>query len=196
MDVDMTSFTNRQGWVAVEITPANESKAKEFRQTRDQIYGNIYQENATDQRWVGDLGEWCFNSYLNQQGLVGTRWINEQNASGKADFILPSNHSVGVKTVKRKMDPRSNYTAQITAQHANEPVDILFFLTYNFVERRMWLLGGISKKKFIANAKYYGAGEQVHENYTIRPNHEIYNVDLCHLLPPEQLVAFSKNNIN
>jgi len=58
------------------------------------------------------------------------------------------------------------------------------FLYYDYVNKSIWLLGGISKKKLLRYAKYYGPGDKVYENYTIRKGHEIYNIDFKYLTPP------------
>tara|TARA_Y100001963_G_scaffold157678_1_gene254586 strand:+ start:3339 stop:3932 length:594 start_codon:yes stop_codon:yes gene_type:complete len=184
----MGAFVAKNGWIRLPIDPQLEDVAQDFRKERDEIYGNIYEEKDTDSRWVGDLGEWVFNSFLGASGINGSQWLKDQDAAGKADFILPGDFSLGVKTVKRKVTPKPSYTAQITAKHAKEPVHGYFFLCYDFVQRSMWLLGGISKEKFLRYAKYYGPGDKVHDNYTIRPGHEIYNIELKHLTPPQRFL--------
>ncbi len=187
----MGAIIAKNGWIRLPIEKKFEHAAQEFRKTRDEIYGNIYEEKATDSRWVGDLGEWSFNSFLRAYGAHDSHWLKEQDAAGKADFILPGGFSVGVKTVKRKVQPRPSYTAQITAKHAKEPVDGYFFLCYDYVSQSMWLLGGISKKKFLRYAKYYGPGDKVHDSYTIREGHEIYNIELRHLTPPKEFLELA-----
>lgn len=187
----MGALIEKNGWIRLPIAPPLEGVAQEFRKERDAIYGNIYEEKDTDSRWVGDLGEWAFNSFLNNAGANESQWLKDLDAAGKADFILPGGFSLGVKTVKRKVSPRPSYTAQITAKHAKEPVNGYFFLCYDFVSRVMWLLGGISKEKFLRHAKYYGPGDKVHENYTIRPGHEIYNIELKHLTPPRRFLELA-----
>lgn len=46
----MTSEEYPQGWIAVDITEANEKWAKAVLAEWDQKHGNIYQEAATDER--------------------------------------------------------------------------------------------------------------------------------------------------
>lgn len=181
----MTSEEYPQGWIAVDITEANEKWAKAMRAERDQLYGNIYQETATDERWVGDLGELVFDKWLKHNQVEDFEWILE-GAAGSPDFKLASGIRIGVKTVKRKVSPREGYTAQITARHTQEPIEQFFFMTYEIAKRRMWLLGGIDKQGFLGGAIYYPAGSQVHANYTIRSGHEIYNIDIGLLIPPRK----------
>ena len=50
----------------------------------------------------------------------------------------------------------------------------------------MTLIGGISKSEFKNHAIYYGEGAQVHAHYTIRHGHEIYNIDVNKLIPPDE----------
>lgn len=168
----------------VDVTEDQELKAKLIRQERDRLYANLYREEASDERWVGDLGEIIFDAW--SRDLVGERlaWIRE-DAAGKADFISSGGTSIGVKTVKRKVPPRLNYTAQISAKHADEPVDQFFFMSYEIAARKMWLLGGTDRTRFLKEARYFQAGEAVHQNYVIRPGHEIYNIEIGLLVEPQ-----------
>lgn len=111
------------------------------------------------------------------------------DAAGKPDFVTALNIRIGVKTVKRKVPPREDYTAQITARHAEEPIDHYFFMTYEIAQRRMWLLGGIDRVRFLKESRYYGAGEWVHPNYQIRQGHEIYNIEIAKLTSPTCWIA-------
>ncbi|WP_202406073.1 hypothetical protein [Hufsiella ginkgonis] len=159
-------------------------KAQMIRARRDLLYGNIYEEEDTDLRWTGDLGEICFNHWLKRSGVRDAQWHLE-NAAGQADFTI-NGVRTDVKTVKRKGPPRLDYTAQITARHKDHPIDQLFFMSYEYPAEKMWFLGGISMAGFIAAAAYYGQGEQVHEHYRVRKGHEIYNARLTILQAPEQ----------
>ncbi|WP_042860403.1 hypothetical protein [Dickeya sp. NCPPB 3274] len=178
------SYIHPQGWISVSVPERHEKRAQQIRAERDQQYGNIYSETETDERWVGDLGEMVFNSWLKHEGIKNFEWILD-NTAGQPDFVTELNTRIGVKTVKRKVPPLENYTAQITARHANEPIDQFFFMTYELPKRRMWLLGGIERTSFLQEARYYNAGEWVHEHYQIRKGHEIYNIGLEKLVPPK-----------
>ncbi len=169
-------------WISFDIPLDWEKEAQRIREKRDRLYGNIYVEEDTDMRWVGDLGEICFYHWIKQQKINNFEWhIN--NAVGKPDFTIQQMR-LDIKTVKRKVPPLSHYTAQITAQHKDHPIDELFFTSYEFQVRKLWFLGGISIQAFIDQARYYQAGEQVHSHYTIRPGHEIYNAEISILTPP------------
>jgi hypothetical protein len=170
----------------VDVTAKQISKAKDIRKKRDQQYGNIYQEVDSDLRWVGDLGEICLNKWLKNKGWAEYSW-HIDNTAGKPDFTI-NGIRIDVKTVKRKVPPRMNYTAQITARHKNSPVDELFFFSYEFQIKRLWFLGGIKKKDFLDKADYYKAGDNVHANYVIREGHEIYNAPIDILLKPEDWI--------
>lgn len=167
----------------IKVTEDQELQAKRIRQERDRRYMNLYREVASDERWVGDLGEIVFDAWSREQ--VGERltWIRDE-AAGKADFILDAGVGIGVKTVKRKGPPQPSYTAQISAKHAFEPVDQFFFMSYEISARKMWLLGGIDRSGFLDGARHYQAGEAVHQNYVIRPGHEIYNIEIKRLVDP------------
>lgn len=182
------SVLHSQGWISVIVPTDHEQHAKNMRSERDKQYGNIYTEAQTDERWVGDLGEIAFKSWLKHEGITDFQWIKD-DAAGKPDFIIGNNTRIGVKTVKRKVRPRADYTAQITARHTDEPADFFFFLTYEIKNRCMWLLGGIEQQEFLQQARYYSAGEWVHDKYQVRPGHEIYNIEITKLLPPKDWLA-------
>jgi len=81
-----------------------------MRGERDRQYRNIYTEAATDERWVDDLGEMVFNSWFKHEGIQDFRWVLD-DAAGQPDFVTALNIRIGVKTVKRKVPPREDYTA-------------------------------------------------------------------------------------
>lgn len=170
-------------WIPILLTPEHEEQAKRMRAERDRQYKNIYEGSATDERWVGDLGEIAFDLWLKTEGIKDFEWLLD-DAAGKPDFVTANNARIGVKTVKRKGPPRDHYTAQITARHAKEPIDYFFFMTYEIADRRMWLLGGIDNKSFLEKSRYYSAGEWVHSNYQIPPGHEIFNIEIKELMSP------------
>jgi len=180
----MTFNNPNQNWISIDLDNDWEDEAKKIRKERDAQYGNIFEVKDTDMRWVGDLGEMVFNDWLKRNAAIVATWHLDDPA-GKADFTLAGGATVGVKTVKRKVPPRSGYEAQVTEAHAKEPVDFFFFLSYEFLEKRMWLLGGIEKSRFLANARYIGPGEFVHANYQVRPGHAIYNMDIGLLTSPD-----------
>ncbi len=174
-----------EGWISLSIDPKFELRAKQMRASRDEMYGNIFSENSTDERWVGDLGEIVFNSWLKHEGIENFHWVLDE-AANQPDFIARQNIRIGVKTVKRQVPPKLEYTAQITARHVDEPVDQFFFLTYEIVRRKMWLLGGLARESFLASSRLYKAGEFVHPNYQVRQGHEIYNIEILKLIRPKE----------
>jgi hypothetical protein len=176
------SQIHENGWISVSVPPRFEQQAKTLREQRDKQYRNIYPEADTDQRWIGDLGEIVFKSWLKHRKVEGYSWVLD-GAAGSPDFILSSDIRIGCKTVKRKGPPHPEYTAQITARHAHEPIDYFFFMTYEFRVQKMWLLGGIDHSGFLASARFYRDGEWVHPHYQVR-GHDIYNLCLEKLTVP------------
>ena len=85
----MPSKTHSNGWISVNISESHEDKAKEMRARRDCLYGNIFQEESSDLRWSGDLGEYAFKSWLNHEGVSDYNWLTGDNdATGNADFEI------------------------------------------------------------------------------------------------------------
>lgn len=173
----------KNNWLCYDVPLYWEEEAREIRKGRDLQYGNIYIEENSDLRWVGDLGEICFNSWMKDRGITELQW-HRNNAAGAPDFTI-NNLSIDVKTVKRKVPPKPSYTAQITAIHATHAIDELFFMSYEFQLRKLWLLGGLRMEEFISKATYFKENDYVHPNYQIRKGHEIYNAEISILEPPD-----------
>lgn len=172
-----------EGWLTTEVSDRIVAEAQRIRAKRDEKYGNIYEERESDERWVGEVGEICFYKWLQQSEIDDFEWFLE-NAAGRPDFRVGLS-DVGMKTVKRQVPFQTHYTAQVTAEHVEEePVDHFFFASYEEPESKLWMIGGIEREEFRKNAQYYGAGEEVHPNYTIRPGHEIYNTESEQLYLP------------
>ena len=173
-------------FVLIDVTQDIEAEAQRIRAERDTQYGNIYVEVDSDLRWVGEIGEICFDWWARNHTNLPIQWITD-HAAGRPDFLI-GRVPIDVKTVKRRVGIRPGYTAQITARHAKEPVSHFFFASYEFPQRKLWLLGGIEKERFLERATYYQAGDQVHPNYIIRRGHEIYNIDIAELTSPEDWI--------
>lgn len=175
--------TSSADWIQLPVLPAQESRAKEIRSTRDARYPNLFKEAATDARWVGDVGELVLLEWLVSNQVENVRWLTE-DAAGKADFVSTAGITIGAKTVKRKHAPKIDYTAQISARHVAEPSDWFVFMNYSLSGQTLWILGAIESHRFMREARYYGPGDKVHADYEIRPGHEIYNLPLQRLITP------------
>ena len=163
--------------------PGDVARAKEIRARRDAIYGNVYREADTDLRWVGDLGEMAMAEWLESEKLPFEWLTDDEGAAGAHDFKV-GGWRIGVKTVKRKVPVRPDYTAQITERHVAEPSDGYFFLTYHVPSGAMWMLGAIGKDRFLRDATRYGPGEWVHPKYRVRGDHAIRNIGISALTSP------------
>lgn len=171
-----------EGWLVVTVPSGLEAWAEALREERDRRYENIYEEARTDVRWVGELGEAVFDWWLRESGVSDYQW-HVDDPAGRPDFVLYG-LSVGVKTVKRKHPFRRGWTCQVTERHVDEPVDSYFFCSYELPRRHLWMIGGCSRRRFVAKAETYTEGQQVHPNYTVRRGHTIRNVDEKHITPP------------
>lgn len=180
-------MSGQDDWIRGAVSQEIITEAKRMRAERDELYGNIFGEVDTDLRWVGEIGEICFDRWLQRHDGIKHQWILE-DAAGQPDFVIGQT-TVGMKTVKRNVPMLPHYTAQITATHAGEPVDHFFFACYEVKTQRLVLLGGITREDFLRKARYYGPGEHVHAAYIIRPGHEIYNIEVRWLVPPHEWLA-------
>ena len=179
----MKVIYEKNNWPLVKVSLGVEKQAQAIRGRRDALYTNIYPEKLSDLRWTGEVGELVFDWWLSEN-WVDHRWIQE-NVAGKPDFALGT-HTIDIKTVKRSVPMREGYTAQVTARHAHKLVDWFFFSSYQYTERVLWLLGGISQENFLEKARLYKAGEAVHPRYIVRDGHEIYNISISELIKPRE----------
>lgn len=168
-------------FVLRKVDSSQISQARLIRQERDEKYGNLYTESSTDERWVGDLGEIVVNDLLKMCSESGTQW-HTSDVTGKPDFSF-FDVTFDVKTVKRAVSIKSHYGAQISAKHLSTEMDYLVFCCYQTKTEELVVLGAIEKEKFKLIARYYGAGDKVHDHYTIREGHEIYAVRISDLIP-------------
>lgn len=181
-------------FVRFDVSVNDINLAKQIRKKRDALYGNIYEEKESDSRWVGDLGELKINQALMLCNFEETDWFYETKAAGKSDFLF-FGKSLDAKTVKRNVPMQLSYTAQITAKHAKSDVDYLVFACYEVEANQLVVLGAISKEEFLKEATYYGAGQKVHANYTIRKGHEIYNIEVFKLTPFRDFIVDRRSEV-
>lgn len=176
-----------QDIVTFDVSDEMIEQAHAMRAKRDEIYGNIYEDRDTDERWVGDLGEIVINHALTLCREHETIWHNGLRAAGNEDFTF-CHLPLEVKTVKRKVPLRPHYTAQITARHIESPSDWLVFLSYEYPVKKMHIKGVMHKERFKEIAQYCPAGYEVHPHYTIREGHEIYLVRIMDMMPFRQFL--------
>lgn len=183
-------------FVSRKVSSYEINHAKIIRADRDSRYGNLYVESSTDERWVGDLGEIVVNDLLGMCSKSDTKWHTD-DVTENPDFSF-YDITFDVKTVKRAVPIKSHYGAQISAKHLNKEMDYIVFCCYQTKTNDLVVLGAIDKSRFKSVAKYYGAGDKVHDHYTIRDGHEIYSVEISDLTPFRDFVrdTIYRNRLN
>lgn len=177
--------------VTFDVTEEMIGVAKKIRAERDTKYGNIFSEEPTDLRYVGEIGEIVLNNALKMVYSDGTEWHTD-DVVNKPDFTF-CNRKIDIKTVKRQVPVKPWYKAQITARHIDTPVDDLVFACFEQPVRKLHLLGVMEKEDFLRKATYFGEGEHVHENYQIRKDHEIYAIMISKMTPIREYLKENKN---
>lgn len=177
----------KDGLIGLPVDGVVVQHAMSIRHQRDARYGNIFKEKETDIRYVGEIGEIMFDHYLRQFREDLTKWLVEGKVTSEPDFIFAGKR-IGVKTVKRAVRMKREYLAQITARHIDEPVDYFFFCCFETKSQELVLLGGIDVEGFKKHAVYCPEGTVIHQHYTIRENHEIYQIGVSALTLPDDLI--------
>jgi hypothetical protein len=167
--------------VSFDVTDEMISEAISIRKERDSKYGNIFVEEETDMRFVGEIGEIIVNNAFNMVCEEFNEWHTE-DVIKKPDFTF-CGRDLDVKTVKRQVPIKPWFKAQITAKHSETPMDDILFTCYEVPKKKLHILGVMEKNEFLQKAQYFGEGEFVHENYQIRKGHEIYAVMISQMTP-------------
>ena len=168
-----------QGWIVVDVVEEAVRKAKAIRTARSHLYDNPNSKPSA-WFWVGDLGEVYVDRWLRYEGVCDYEWF-VNDPVGKPDFQVGP-VSVDVKTVKRQRPPHADYSAHVRADQIGHEFDQYFFCCYSISTNEMWLLGGITRPEFLAQARLYHRGEWVHQHYQV-PD-ELYNIGLGCLKRP------------
>jgi hypothetical protein len=191
------SISECEGWLVYDVPASWVEWAKDERARRDVVFRNrnIFRERATDQRWVGELGELVLNWWLESEGVAQVEWIRN-NPAGQPDFRV-NGVAVGAKTVKRSVPFQKDYCGQVTGDHINEPVEFFFFMSYQYqfydpaIRRkadcsRMWLIGGCTRTHFAEEAvRTEGpATDPCNPAYRIAAGHVIFNARERIFQPP------------
>lgn len=172
--------------ITINVSESTIQKAKEIREERDKKYGNIFPEEESDMRWVGEIGEIVTNSLLSHISKEHTNWILD-DVTSRGDFSF-FNLEIDVKTVKRRVPIRPWYKAQISQGHAEKNVDYLLFTCYEYPVKKLHILGAMSKNEFLSKSEHFKEGDFVHKDYQIRKGHEIYAVTISEMTPVMEFI--------
>jgi hypothetical protein len=170
-------------WVRIPATEEMIGYAKRLRAKRDERYANVYPEAETDWRWVGELGECAVYKWLQETGTPNFEWITG-DPSGRADFVV-CGETVDVKTSKRKDAIKQHYEVGVTGHCAeSQHAETLLFCCYEISTGNVVILGAMAHGDFLAGARYFGPGEKVHDNFTVREGSNLYNVHISQMDAP------------
>lgn len=178
--------------VSFDVSENHIKEALAIRELRDKKFGNYFEVKDKDMRHCGEIGEIILNEQLIQAAGPYYTWHNEGKVNHEPDFTL-FGRKFDLKTVKRAVSININYEAQVTAKQVHTPVDDYVFACFEVATRKLHVLGVMSKVKFINQARYFGPGDKVHANYTIREGHEIYNVYIKQLFPFRKYIEYNKS---
>ena len=176
--------------VTFNVTDEQIQQAINIRNERDSKYGNIFTEESTDMRYVGEIGEIIVNQALNMVSKENTIWHTE-DVIKQPDFTF-CGRTLDVKTVKRQVPIKPWYKAQITARHSETEMDDLLFTCYEVPKKQLHILGVMEKSEFLRLATYYGEGDFVHDDYQIRKGHEIYAIMISKMTPIREYLRDQK----
>lgn len=156
-------------FLKLPVTTQQIEKAKEMRRRRDAAHrGNVYGVEESDWRWVGELGEIVFSA-LEPKAI----WNNKDRTAGESDFRI-NGKWIGLKTVKRRVPFRKEFTNCVSPEHAKEPSDYFLFASYEFPAKIMWFIGGCTRDHFLRCAEVVKKGERIHDEMFTR--HDLLNI--------------------
>ena len=189
-------FNARRSFITLQASDADVQNAISIRESRDQLYKNIYEEQDSDERWVGDLGEILFDRLMEEQGFV-YNWYNQLEAAKLPDFSIFGFDS-DLKVNKRQaliMPHQVHYGCQISAEQAPYCTSRMFiFGNYCIEKKTLQILGAISKQRFMQIAVLRKKGEWVTPKYQLK--HDILDVTVKDLTPINVALKMFKNHYN
>lgn len=170
-------------WVRIEATDEMIAYAKRLRDRRDkECPHNVFERQESDWPWVGELGESAVWKWLTKHGTPH-KWLRVKPL-GKPDFTI-CGETVDVKCSKRKDPIKPHYEVGITGHNAEaQHAETLLFSCYEIPTNTVVIVGVIAHDDFLAGARYFGPGDQVHPGFTIREGSNLYNVHIAQLAPP------------
>ena len=170
-------------WVRIEATEKMIDFAKKLREQRDtECAHNVFERQDSDWPWVGELGECAVQKWIREHGTPH-QWLRVKPI-GQPDFNI-CGETVDVKCSKRKDAFKPHYEVGITGHHADaHHAETLLFSGFEIPTNTIVILGVMAHDDFLAGARYFGPGEEVHPNFTVREGSNLYNVHIAQLSPP------------
>lgn len=117
---------------------------------------------------TGFLGEICVREYLLQ---CSDKVVENVSDEHKYNYdLLVNNTKIDVKTNKYGMKPLKHYSADIYASSLHQETEGYIFCHINNAMDTCWILGSISKKKFlsIATLRVAGSVHPRNNNYVLK----------------------------
>jgi hypothetical protein len=176
--------TVQHGWVVKRPREETIARAKALRAERDaQGVPSIFLEQ-NDHRWVGDLAELGFQSWLMENDL---EHIRHGGVDQLPDFVV-GGFGVGLKCRTSTYSMRPDYIVNVPTAHLHRSAEtLLFFAAYEVVPNRLVLLGVIGRPRFDAESFDSSKGAALHRG---RPAAAApcRNVHVHALAPPDQFL--------
>lgn len=123
--------------ITTEQIQLAEKKAKELGELNNSItkgLGNI----------IGFLGEIIFAEYFN--GTLANTYDYD---------VIVNDYKIDVKSKKTNYPPQENYLATVADFNTKQNCDYYYFVRIDLVNKKGYLLGGLSKKEFYKKSVFY-----------------------------------------
>jgi hypothetical protein len=178
------------GWVAFTVFPAWVEEAKAYRESLAGRSDHVAYKD--DLLWVGRVFEMTFHAWLlrdHAPHLTDHPFEMNCGVDGKPDFRV-GDWGVGLKcrTVKKgRMHP--DYAVNIPDKHMRrEAEQALVFGALELPTSRMLILGGISRGRFLRDAKFVDKGERI--NPVTIADEAAWSIQAHELTPIEEMYAY------
>ena len=156
------------GWLTINVPQEWYEEAHAMRRARDEEFESDLFDGTFDKRAIGDLGEIAVNHWLGLYAPGEFEWLREEPA-GKPDFIVYG-LGVEVKTQNGNVRWRSKYHVLVNHTQITGPGASFFFCYHEVPDRKIWLLGGISRALYRRSSTFHQAGTTTEDGLYVQDN--------------------------
>jgi hypothetical protein len=120
----------------------------------------LNKEERIEKIAIGYIGEFIFKKWCEKQNLKEIYLGKEvTNCPDNGDFLI-NNYRIDVKTQEIFYSPQDDWRCEVTSDQINRPIEIyVFSKLYNKNNtKKLYLIGWLTKKDFLKNAKFRKEG--------------------------------------
>lgn len=172
-------MTTIEGWIKGDVSLETIADAHDRYNERVAMHKDVESRLVGKNQWVGDLGEICFDTWLNR---IGFSHVWDGLGLYEPDIRIGKD-TIDVKTSIRNAYPRRGWTVGFPAWQKEKAVlpTYYFFMVYQ-PPTTIFFMGGITQPKFDKQCTFDLKGSQPHLKFVVLE--DMYNIVANELTKP------------